>query len=125
MSLEGKKRENLFSYGTLQIEEVQLSTFGRRLEGKSDILAGYRLTLIPIPDQTVVARSGETHYRNIQFTGSATDLIEGTVFTVTEDELEQADVYEEDADYQRVMVQMKSGLNAWVYLNIDQEHQSL
>jgi hypothetical protein len=122
MSLEGKKRENLFSYGTLQIEEVQLSTFGRRLEGKSDILAGYRLTLIPIPDQTVVARSGETHYRNIQFTGSATDLIEGTVFTVTEDELEQADVYEEDADYQRVMVQMKSGLDAWVYLNIDQEH---
>jgi hypothetical protein len=125
MSLEGKKRENLFSYGTLQIEDVQLSTFGRRLEGKSDILAGYRLTLIPILDQTVVAKSGETHYRNIQFTGSPTDLIEGTVFTVTEDELEQADVYEEDADYQRLMVQMKSGLNAWVYLNIDQEHQSL
>ena len=124
MSLEDKKRENLFSYGTLQIEDVQLSTFGRRLEGKSDILAGYRLTLIPILDQTVVAKSGETHYRNIQFTGSATDLIEGTVFTVTEEELAQADVYEEDADYQRVMVQMNSGLNAWVYLNIDPEHQA-
>ena len=124
MSLEENQRENLFSYGTLQIEVVQLATFGRRLEGKSDILAGYRLTLIPIRDQTVVAKSGETHYRNIQFTGSATDLIEGTVFTVTEEELEQADVYEEDADYQRVLVQMKSGLNAWVYLNIDPEHQS-
>ena len=124
MSLEGKKRENLFSYGTLQIEDVQLSTFGRRLEGKSDTLAGYRLTLIPILDQTVVAKSGETHYRNIQFTGRATDLIEGMVFTVTEDELAQADVYEEDADYQRVSVQMNSGLKAWVYLNIDPEHQA-
>ena len=124
MSLEGQERENLFSYGTLQIVDVQLSTFGRRLEGKPDILFGYRLTLIPIRDQTVVAKSGETHYRNIQFTGMATDLIDGLVFTVTREELEEADVYEEDADYRRVLVQMKSGLNAWVYLNIDQEYQS-
>ena len=124
MSLKGKKSENLFSYGTLQMEDVQLSTFGRRLEGKPDILVGYRLTLIPIRDQIVVAKSGETHYRNIQFTGSATDLIDGMVFTVTGEELEQADLYEKDADYQRVVVQMKSGLEAWVYLNIDQEYQS-
>jgi hypothetical protein len=124
MSLEEKKTEKLFSYGTLQIEDVQLSTFGRRLEGKPDILIGYRLTLIPIRDQTVVARSGDTHYRNLQFTGITTDLIDGMVFTVTRKELEEADGYEEDADYQRVMVQLKSGLNAWVYLNLDQEHQS-
>ena len=32
----------LFSYGTLQQEDVQLATFGRRLTGVSDALVGYR-----------------------------------------------------------------------------------
>ena len=40
--------ENLFSYGTLQSEAVQLATFGRRLEGKADRLIGYRVSMIPI-----------------------------------------------------------------------------
>ena len=120
MSLEEKETENLFSYGTLQIEEVQLATFGRRLEGKPDILVGYSLTMIRIQDQNFAAISGATHHRNIQFTGLASDLVEGTVFTVTKKELEQADVYEEVADYKRVLVQLKSGMNAWVYLNIRQ-----
>jgi hypothetical protein len=123
MSLEENQRENLFSYGTLQIEDVQLATFGRRMDGRADTLVGYRLTLIPIKDQNVIAKSGESHYRNIQFTGVATDLIDGMVFKVTGKELEVADVYEEDADYQRIIVQLKSGLNAWVYLNLDQENQ--
>jgi len=30
----------LFSYGTLQEERVQLSTFGRRLSGEPDALPG-------------------------------------------------------------------------------------
>ena len=120
MNLEDKETENLFSYGTLQIEAVQLATFGRRLKGQPDLLVGYSVTLIPIRDQNFVATSGSTHHRNIQFTGLASDLIKGTVFAVTKKELEQADAYEEEADYQRVLVQLKSGLNAWVYLNIRQ-----
>ena len=116
MGLEEKETENLFSYGTLQTEAVQLATFGRRLEGKTDILAGYSLTMIQVQDQSFVAMSGATH-RNIQFTGSESDLVEGTVFTVTQKELEQADAYE-PADYKRALVQLRSGMKAWVYLNI-------
>ena len=35
----------LFSYGTLQQDEVQLATFGRLLEGRKDALPGYATTL--------------------------------------------------------------------------------
>src|SRR5262245_60029001 len=107
MSLEEKVIENLFSYGTLQIEAVQLATFGRRLEGKPDFLVGYSLTMIQIQDQNFVATSGATHHRNIQFTGNTSDLVEGAVFTVTRKELEQADAYE-PADYKRALVQLRS-----------------
>ena len=37
--------EELFTYGTLQLEEVQLATFGRVLEGRPDALVGYRLEI--------------------------------------------------------------------------------
>jgi gamma-glutamylcyclotransferase (GGCT)/AIG2-like uncharacterized protein YtfP len=116
MSFEENETENLFSYGTLQTEAVQLDTFGRRLEGKPDTLAGYSLTMIRIEDQNFVAMSGTAYHRNIQFTGVASDFIEGAVFTVTRKELEQADAYE-PADYKRTLVQLRSGINAWVYVN--------
>jgi len=113
--------ENLFSYGTLQSEAVQLATFGRRLEGSPDQLIGYRVTIIPagipISDHKPIATTGATHHRNIQFTGIATDVVEGSVFLVTKDELEQTDAYERIADYKRVQVQLASGDRAWVYLS--------
>lgn len=112
--------ENLFSYGTLQSEAVQLATFGRRLEGKPDRLIGYRVTLIPIRvpiSKQLSASLDATHHRNIQFTGIRSDIVEGTVFTVTKQELELADNYERVADYVRVLVQPASGKNAWVYLH--------
>lgn len=104
------RTESLFSYGTLQTPAVQLATFGRRLQGRPDTLVGYRLTTI---------RSGAAEHRNLQFTGSASDYVEGTVFEVTMKELEQADAYE-PADYERVSVKLNSGLDAWVYLNKQQ-----
>jgi len=119
MSLEEKETENLFAYGTLQIEAVQLATFGRSLEGQPDMLVGYRLTMIQIQDQNFGALSGTAHHRNLQFTGSASDLVEGTVFTVTKKELEQADAYE-PVEYQRAPVQLRSGTNAWIYVSIRQ-----
>jgi gamma-glutamylcyclotransferase (GGCT)/AIG2-like uncharacterized protein YtfP len=109
--------QNVFSYGTLQRDSVQIDNFGRRLEGRPDALIGYQIVLIPIQDQEVVLATGETNYRNIQFTGAASDVVEGTVFTVTSEELERADQYEADADYARVMVELRSGVKAWVYLN--------
>ena len=113
--------QNLFSYGTLQLESVQLSTFGRRLESRADALVGYVVTLLPIRDEHVMAALGETHYRNIRFTGSETDVVEGMVLAVKAAELLQADEYEADADYQRVIVGLRSGLEAWVYLRMKDE----
>lgn len=112
--------ERLFSYGTLQTESVQLSTFGRRLSGSLDALVGYRLRMIKIEDQDFVVTSGAEYHRNLEFTGSASDLVEGTVFSVTQQELEQSDVYEPDG-YERVRVQLRSGTEAWVYLNVLQK----
>jgi hypothetical protein len=98
-----EEAQHLFAYATLQTEAVHLSTFGRKLEGNPDALLGYRLVLIPI----------ENH-RNLEFTGSPSDVVEGTVFNVTKTELEKADAYE-PAGYKRTMVQLRSGLSAWVY----------
>ena len=111
--------ENLFSYGTLRTESVQLDTFGRRLEGKPDALVGYILKMIRIEDQNFVALSGTADHRNLQYTGITSDSIEGTVFSVTKKEVEQADAYEPEG-YKRVLVELRSGTKAWVYLNTTQ-----
>ncbi len=108
--------ENLFTYGTLRDEAVQLATFGRRLEGRPVTLVAYKLTPIEILVQDFVIKSVTANHRNLQHTGMPSDYVEGIVFSVTKEELEQADAYE-PAGYKRVRVQMKSGLEAWVYLN--------
>ena len=120
MVYEPEESERLFSYGTLQTESVQLSTFGRKLKGSPDALPGYRLQMIQITDQDFVATSGAEYHRNLEFTGSTSDLVNGTVFSVTEQELEQADAYEPDG-YERVRVNLRSGTEAWVYLDLQQQ----
>lgn len=115
MDREEKDTELLFAYGTLQTETVQVSLFGRRLNGRADALVGYSLRMIRIDDEDFVASSGTANHRNLEFTGDPADFVEGTVFTITQSELEQADAYEPDG-YKRVPVQLRSGVNAWVYL---------
>jgi len=112
--------EELFTYGTLQLEEVQLATFGRVLEGRPDALPGYRLVTITIEEEAFVIQSGTAQHRNLQFTGNSSDLVEGKVFLVTKEELERSDNYEPEG-YRRVQVQLRSGTNAWVYLVTDEE----
>jgi hypothetical protein len=106
----------LFSYGTLQQEGVQIATFGRRLEGGPDALAGYALSMAKIEDADVVAMSGKTHHPIVAFTGADADRVAGTVFEITDDELDRADAYEVDA-YRRVLAPLASGLKAWVYVD--------
>ena len=118
MVSQPENTENLFTYGTLQTVEVQLATFGRRLEGNADALPQYTLKTIEIYDEDFVAKSGTAIHRNLQFTGVASDFVEGTVYSVTRQELEQADAYEPDG-YKRVLVQLRSGAKAWVYLNME------
>ena len=116
MDHETKQSEHLFSYGTLQTESVQLSTFGRKLDGRPDALIGYRLRMIQITDQEFLATSGAEYHRNLEFTGDSSDFVDGTVFSVTEQELQQSDAYEPDG-YKRIQVKLRSGTEAWVYLN--------
>ena len=119
MTSEPQSRDHLFSYGTLQLEEVQLATFGRRLEGGPDALPGYRLVMITITDEDFVTKSGTADHRNLQFTGNSADVVEGTVFEVTKEELEHADAYEPEG-YKRLRTQLRSGKHAWVFVQQSQ-----
>ena len=40
----------LFSYGTLQLDQVQLENYGRKLKGNKDLLKGYRIEDLEIAD---------------------------------------------------------------------------
>lgn len=107
----------LFSYGTLQHGTVQLSTFGRMLQGERDELPGFEPSLVPIEDPQVVASSGKTHHANVTFNGRHDSRVSGTVFEVTETELAAADRYEQRAAYKRVSARLASGKEAWLYVD--------
>jgi aminoglycoside 6'-N-acetyltransferase I len=111
--------EFLFSYGTLQLERVQMATFGRRLTGIRDALPGFERGSREIDDAKVAAELGKTHYAIARFTGRTIDAVDGTVFAVTTDEIQRADDYEV-AGYKRVSVALRSGTRAWVY--VDEQH---
>jgi gamma-glutamylcyclotransferase (GGCT)/AIG2-like uncharacterized protein YtfP len=106
--------ELLFSYGTLQQEDVQRASFGRKLAGVRDALPGWRQELVEITDPEVLAKSGE-RFHPIVLPGDAADRVEGTAFEITPAELAAADRYEV-ADYKRIAVTLLSGRNAWVYV---------
>ncbi len=105
--------EPLFSYGTLQLDHVQLSQFGRLLDGIDDVLHGYVVTEIQIRDPAVLDASGiETHLALVPGDGPP---IAGKVFQLTPQELAAADIYESE-NYVRVRVPLASGTRAWVYV---------
>jgi hypothetical protein len=104
----------LFSYGMLQQETVQLSTFGRRLVGGPDELVGYEEGLFEVTDPAFVAASGKRHHAMVRFNGRDESRVRGMVFEVTDAELESADGYE-PAGYARVVAPLASGREAWVY----------
>lgn len=118
-SIMPPETEHLFTYGTLQTDEVQLATFGRKLDGQPDALPLYAVRMIEIQDQAFVAKSGDSQHRTIQFTGLASDFVAGTRYSVTLEELALSDAYEPEG-YKRELVQLQSGQKAWVYL--DQEN---
>ena len=105
---------HLFSYGTLQQDSVQMSSFGRLLNGAPDALPGWKSEMVEITDPDVLAKSG-LRFHPIIVPGTASDEVAGTVFEITEDELAGADRYEV-ADYKRIAVRLKSGIEAWVYV---------
>ena len=108
--------ELLFSYGTLQLDAVQLANFGRRLTGFPDGLPGFIAAPIELDDPTTVALSGKTTFRIARHTGNPADTIAGTVYELTPDEIVRADAYECEP-YVRVAVSLASGRRAWVYVD--------
>jgi hypothetical protein len=108
--------ELLFSYGTLQLEPVQMATFGRPVVGTRDVLVGFEVLPLQIEDASVVALSGKTVHNMVTFTGCASDIIPGVVFALTPEELQSADKYEVPA-VRRVAVILQSGVRAWVYVD--------
>ena len=105
----------LFSYGTLQHEAVQIANFGRLLAGEADAVTGHRLSSVRIDDPEVVAESGSDMHPILVATADDADLVAGTVFLITAEELAAADDYETDA-YMRVEVPLRSGARAWAYV---------
>ena len=112
---EAQQTELLFSYGTLQQESVQLSTFGRPLGGEHDAMIGYRLDMVEITDPEVLRASGQKFHPIVSPTGMPADEVAGQVFRITPAELAAADDYEV-SDYKRVLAPLKSGKKAWVYV---------
>lgn len=110
--------ELLFSYGTLQLPDVQRSTFGRELDGRPDAIIGYDLDYVTITDPQVVAVSGSDRHPILRRSDAQDAFVPGTVFTIGAAELVAADDYEVDA-YRRISVPLRSGARAWVYVFAD------
>jgi hypothetical protein len=104
----------LFSYGTLQQDTVQISTFGRLLEGEPDELVGFERSVLEVQDPGFVATSGTAQHAVVRFNGNHDSRVRGTVFDVSEGELAMADAYE-PAGYIRISAMLASGREAWVY----------
>ena len=107
--------ENLFSYGTLQQENVQLESFDRVLDGTLDVLQGYQPEELEITDEFVLETSQKKSHPIISSSNSLQDEINGTVFKITSSELLHANSYEV-ADYKRAEVTLKSGIRCWAYI---------
>ena len=105
----------LFSYGTLQQREVQLATYGRKLEGSPDALLGYALAALVIDDPHVVEVSGLEVHSIARPTGNPADRIAGVLFELTDAELQATDEYETGA-YSRIEATLESGRKAFVYV---------
>ena len=100
----------LFSYGTLQHIDIQQTLLKRKLEGTPEILTGYTLGKISLPENHPQA---QTYFIAI-YTGNNHDTIEGICYTLKPSELKLIDDYEGPA-YERITVILKSGKKALVY----------
>jgi hypothetical protein len=110
----------LFSYGTLQDEQVQLSLFGRRLVGRKDCLIGFEQAMSRVADAEFARTSGKSQHPILRPARSTTAKVEGMALEVTDEELKITDGYE-PAEYKRVLANLSSGEQAWVYVDAQRE----
>ncbi|WP_299248461.1 gamma-glutamylcyclotransferase family protein [uncultured Lacinutrix sp.] len=108
-------KHNLFSYGTLQLNTVQLENYGRLLNGEKVSLKQYKLDKLKITDAKVLKASGKEFHPIALKTNNVNDSIEGTIFKITEKELIETDKYEV-SDYKRILETFSTGKKAWIYI---------
>lgn len=108
----------IFSYGSLQEERVQLSTFGRLLRGVRDAAVGFDLSTATVDAPEAVALSGKNQHANLVAAAEGDRRVAGTVFEITDDELAQVDTYEAVFSYRRTQTPLASGGSAWVYVHV-------
>ena len=113
--MEDALKHNLFSYGTLQLDTVQLESYGRLLNGEKASLKQYKLDKLKITDTKVLKASGKKFHPIALKTNNVNDSIEGTIFKITEKELIETDKYEV-SDYKRILETFSTGEKAWVYI---------
>ncbi|MEM6541760.1 MAG: gamma-glutamylcyclotransferase family protein [Bacteroidota bacterium] len=100
-----KRTQYLFSYGSLQEEDVQKEVVLRKVSGKKDTVRGYRLS----------SKDVKQHYPIAEPTGLGSDTIVGVSLKVSYVELYWIDQYETPF-YKRIPVVLKSGKKAWMYM---------
>jgi gamma-glutamylcyclotransferase (GGCT)/AIG2-like uncharacterized protein YtfP len=114
--MKKQNKHYLFTYGTLQLENVQLETYGRKLKGKKDILEGFKIDKLEIFDAEVLQTSNKKFHPIAIPSQNKKDCIHGVIFEITEQELIETDNYEV-SDYKRVLKTFKSGNKAWIYIH--------
>jgi gamma-glutamylcyclotransferase (GGCT)/AIG2-like uncharacterized protein YtfP len=102
--------EQLFSYGTLRSKEIQRQVFNRILIGKPDQLLGHKLKSLQIEEEF-----GMADYVVVVPSADPSDIIHGVVFDVSNADLAKVDIFESNS-YKRVRVKLKSGTEAWIYM---------
>jgi hypothetical protein len=117
MRADGRIMPLLFAYGTLLDARVQRAVFGRRLEGRPDVLPGFVRGSAEFRDPHGPAPPAR--YPDIVPTGRETDRVPGQTFELGADDLRAADAYETSA-YIRREVTLASGCAAWVYMTDDE-----
>lgn len=105
----------LFSYASLQLEKVQLEICGRIFSGEKDSLRSFKLDKVQIADVEVLKNNRQQLGAIAVRTDSPNDLLEGTIYELTEEELLQIDRYQ-GGDYKREMEVLTSGKTAWIYV---------
>lgn len=104
----------MFSFGTLRQHDVQISLVGHRVPSTPDAIVGYRVGRVTISDPAAIAASGHDIHPALIATGDPSEVVDGEVLELSEDELAAVQRYEE-VSFQRIEVQTRSGRRAWAY----------
>ena len=102
--------EQLFSYGTLRSKEIQRQIFNKVLTGTPDQLLGHKLKSLQIEEEF-----GMADYVVVVPSENPIDIIHGVVFNISNTDLAKVDLFESNS-YKRVQVTLKSGIEAWIYM---------